>query len=145
MITLVETDFAARRIRFQLVVKGGHGLAQADPRALHQVLLNLFSNAADALVDSEHPEIVISVAETLGRVEIRVRDNGVGLDEAKLANFFKPFYTSKPHGTGLGLVIVKKLMSKMGGTIAFESQPEVGTTAILTLASVSSETGGRKG
>jgi len=107
--------------------------AACDPRALQQVLLNLFANAVDASRDGSMPEIRVSASAADGLVAIRFADNGVGMDEEQLKDLFKPFHTSKEQGTGLGLVIVRKMLSKMGGTIAVESTEGVGTVVGITL------------
>jgi signal transduction histidine kinase len=57
-----------------------------------------------------------------------VKDNGCGMTEEQLQNLFKPFYTTKEKGTGLGLVIVKKLLAAMNGSIKISSLKDVGTT-----------------
>jgi signal transduction histidine kinase len=107
--------------------------AACDPRALQQVLLNLFANAVDASRDGSAPEIRVSASAADGLVAIRFADNGVGMDEEQLKHLFKPFHTSKEQGTGLGLVIARKMLSKMGGTIAVESTKGVGTVVGITL------------
>ncbi len=66
-------------------------------------------------------------------VGIRVEDDGPGMSAETLANLFRPFYTTKASGTGLGLVIAKKMMTKMGGTIEAASNPGGGTTMTLSL------------
>jgi signal transduction histidine kinase len=107
--------------------------ARIDTRALHQVLLNLLSNAADALEGEEAPEIVITTAKTSNLVQILVADNGPGMSEEQRKNVFKPFYTSKQNGTGLGLVIAKKMLAKMNGSIEVESRENLGTRVLLCL------------
>ena len=77
--------------------------------------------------------IDIMVDTIPGFVRIRVRDNGCGMSQEEQKNLFRPFFTSKPQGTGLGLVIVKKMVSKMNGTINIASSPLAGTTVTMTL------------
>jgi signal transduction histidine kinase len=62
-----------------------------------------------------------------------VTDNGCGIPKEALGYLFKPFFTSKAGGTGLGLVIVKKMLAKMGGTIEVETAEGAGTTVTITL------------
>jgi signal transduction histidine kinase len=66
-------------------------------------------------------------------VRVQVRDNGCGMTQEEQKNLFRPFFTSKPQGTGLGLVIVKKMLSKMNSTISIQSSPLEGTNVIMTL------------
>lgn len=130
---LVEKDFVAKGITVSVNLPGEEVMALTDPRAFHQVLLNLLTNAADALVGRDHPRIDIDVARTADCVVIRVTDNGSGMTETELRNTFRPFHTTKPAGTGLGLVIVKKMLSKMDSGIRIDSTLNAGTTVTMTL------------
>jgi signal transduction histidine kinase len=89
------------------------------------------TNAADALKGA-FPLIVITVMPLLTDM-IKAKDNGSGISEKQKKLLFQPFSTSKSYGTGLGLVIAKKMMFRMDGTIEIESEENVGTTVILTL------------
>ena len=62
---------------------------------------------------------------------VRVKDNGLGMTVAELDKLFKPFHTTKPNGTGLGLVIVKKMLARMGGTIRIDSVQDKGTAVTM--------------
>jgi signal transduction histidine kinase len=66
-------------------------------------------------------------------VAILVRDNGPGLDAAKLGAIWEPYVTHKPGGTGLGLAIVRQTVAAHGGTVAADSAPGAGMTITLTL------------
>jgi signal transduction histidine kinase len=107
--------------------------ALCDPRALQQVMLNLFANAADALDGRPEPELRIGATSGDGLVFLRVIDNGEGIPEEQAKDLFKPFYTSKENGTGLGLVISRKMLAKIGGTIAIDSNAGEGTMVTITL------------
>ncbi|MDX9745405.1 MAG: PAS domain-containing sensor histidine kinase [Syntrophales bacterium] len=133
-LLLVKEDFEGRGIMIETDLTTQDDMALADSRALQQVMLNLFSNAADAFLESEvRAQVVIGLYKRGKTLELTVRDNGVGMSQYQLDNLFKPFFTSKPHGTGLGLVIVKKLMMQIGGNIAIESKVGEGTLVRLTL------------
>jgi len=66
-------------------------------------------------------------------VHIVVADNGVGMTDKQMKDLFKPFYTSKQHGTGLGLVIVKKMLAKMNCDISISSFPDKGTIVDISI------------
>lgn len=133
-LSLVSKDFRRKGISVNADVMPGAEAAYADPRALQQIMLNLFTNAADALQGRKDGRIDVHIApERQGRVRISVRDNGSGMTEGQQTNLFKPFYTSKPHGTGLGMVIVKNMLTGMQGTIEVESRADEGTTVIMTI------------
>lgn len=104
-----------------------------DPRALQQVLLNVLVNASEAMDGRQNPKIALSAFKTGGMLRIRVEDNGCGIPGDKLNDLFKPFYTTKVRGTGLGLVIVKKMLAKMNGTVEISSDKDRGTTVDITL------------
>lgn len=104
---------------------------------LIQVFLNLIKNAAEALAETPNadikintafrPGIRISVAGTPGRIslplEIVIEDNGPGVSPEVLPFLFDPFVTTKPHGSGLGLALVAKIIGDHGGVIDAESRP----------------------
>lgn len=132
-LSLVRPDFSERGITLLFRPSPDAQRVFADPRALRHILLNLFANAADALVDRLAPAITLRTYAKPGLTEIRVEDNGCGIPEAVRKEIFQPFWTTKESGTGLGLVIVKKMMAKMEGTVEIESWAGAGTTVILTL------------
>ena len=125
--SLVADDFGKKGIKIFIDVMKGAESGYADPRALQQVLMNIITNAADALNDIENPRIEIKVMQMANRIMIHVADNGCGMTEKQLKELFRPFYTTKTHGTGLGLMIAKKMISKMQGTIEITSQKDAGT------------------
>jgi two-component system nitrogen regulation sensor histidine kinase GlnL len=108
----------------------------ANEGALVQVLVNLLSNARDACAGVDQPEIVIQTRFVSGFVtsvmrfgrpvklpiEVMVSDNGPGVDLALREHIFEPFVTSKKNGQGLGLALVRKLVSDMDGRIACDRE-----------------------
>lgn len=111
--------------------------ALADAGRLEQVLTNLVSNAARALMDGGRPGghvHVEALCEHDDTIVIRVTDDGPGMDERRMARAFEPFFTSDPtRGAGLGLWISRRLVEAFGGTLTLRSTPGVGTTAELVL------------
>ncbi len=65
--------------------------------------------------------------------EVTIRDNGVGMDPVTAARLFEPYYTTKEHGTGLGLTLVRQTIQDHGGTIDVASAPGAGATFTITL------------
>ncbi len=126
-MALVGEDFAKKEIRIDSIVDRKAVSVYADPRALQQVLLNVFTNAADALNGRKDPKIMVQAIKESGMVRIRVEDNGCGMAADTLSDVLKPFYTTKAHGTGLGLVIIKKLLAGMNGTMEIASREGIGT------------------
>jgi len=108
----------------------------ADPEGLHRALLNIISNAIDAVEERKNPTVgVISQLEAGGEwIRIIVVDNGVGIPLDKQPEIFKPFVSSKgARGTGLGLAVSRKILREHGGDILLQSQPGKGSRFILRL------------
>ena len=107
-----------------------------DGVQLEQLLLNLISNACDAMKRQEPAQRGIAVS-TLhasdGSVELLVTDTGPGLDATALDLIFDPFYTTKENGLGLGLSISRKIAQAHGGTLSVESRRGAGATFRLKL------------
>jgi len=102
-------------------------LLKADPQKLKQVLLNLCKNAVEAMPHGG--TLRISGSARGEEVLVEVSDTGTGIPEG--VAIFDAFATTKPHGTGLGLPIVKKIVSAHGGTVAYHNQPGSGTVFTL--------------
>ena len=120
---VVVSAFAAR----------GQVPSRVDPPAFRQVLINLFANAVEAVAGVFGPQVSIDAFLGERAAHVRVSDNGKGIDSAQKERLFFPFYSTRPGGMGFGLVIVKKLVSSMGGTIEVTSAPSVGTSFELLL------------
>lgn len=116
-------------------------LVRGEEQRLRQVLGNLITNALDAMQDQPEAKLIISASDEAGKVMIRVRDNGCGIDEDKLTTIFEPFQTSKKmgEGLGLGLSITANSVRDMQGTIRAVNNTEGGMTFEVTL-SASAET-----
>jgi two-component system NtrC family sensor kinase len=114
-------------------------VVRGDPSMLQQVLLNLYNNATDAIMErhgTEGGELVIaSAADEDGKVKISVTDNGIGISPENLKKIFAPFFTTKPvgKGTGLGLSVCYGIVDSMGGVMEVSSERGVGTTFTVRL------------
>src|ERR1017187_7431332 len=103
----------------------------ADPDLLHRALQNPVLNAIDAM--PQGGELAIRTATVGDRIEISVSDTGSGLTPEECVRLFTPYYTTKQHGTGMGLAIVQSVVSDHGGKISVESTKEKGTTFRIEL------------
>src|SRR5207244_12976790 len=111
-------------------------IIQADPEGLHRAILNIVSNALDAVEERENGQVAVGTKlEADGEmVLLVVVDNGVGISPERLNDIFKPFVSSKgSKGTGLGLAVSRKILREHGGDIVVQSQPGKGTKFILRL------------
>lgn len=105
---------------------------QGDGRRLRQVFLNVLANAVEAMPEGGH--LTASVTRAAGAsVEIAITDTGHGLDPEEVDRALRPFYSTKPLGTGLGLPLVARIVSAHRGGLAIESRPHRGTTVRITL------------
>jgi two-component system NtrC family sensor kinase len=102
-----------------------------------QVILNLLFNAADSFAgrSGQPNRVTVSSRQTASAIEVRVADNGAGMDQETLSHAFDAFFTTKPEGqgTGLGLAVSQSLIEALGGTLTLESTHGVGTTAKICL------------
>ena len=131
-VSLVKCDFSGKGINIELDA-ASPALAMCDPRALKQVLLNLVANSVDALANTRGGEILFGLFRLGRMLLVRVADNGSGMGKEQMNRLFKPFNTTKKQGTGLGLVIVKKMIKKMGGDVKITSITGHGTTVDILL------------
>jgi signal transduction histidine kinase len=114
------------------------GSVAADESQLELALLNLVTNALDAMPDGG--TLTLAAATEDGRVRIAVRDTGGGIDSAVLPRIFEPWVTTKGpgRGTGLGLTITRDLVTSLGGTIAVSTSHGRGTTFTIELPAAAS-------
>jgi signal transduction histidine kinase len=109
----------------------------ADADQLQQALINLVRNAADAALDPERlrktpPNVEIVCSRSANDVTLAIRDNGPGLTNE--TNLFVPFYTTKPGGSGIGLVLAKQIAEGHHGTLRLVNRiPGPGCQAELRL------------
>jgi signal transduction histidine kinase len=108
---------------------------RADADKLRQVFSNIIDNAIDAM-ESTTGERRLEFAiqnNGAGMAAVRIRDNGCGIADDKIAKIFNPFYTSKANGTGLGLGVAKKVIDAHRGTIEVQSKVGNGTEFVLAI------------
>ncbi|HNC96749.1 MAG TPA: ATP-binding protein, partial [Myxococcota bacterium] len=111
--------------------------AKIDPDRIRQVLVNLLSNAAQAMPSGGTVQLQVqpsmAVEGVPEGVDIWVRDEGVGVAREDLRRIFDPFYTTRAGGTGLGLAVVEQILSGHGGHVTASRRPERGMAFHLWL------------
>lgn len=136
-------------IRLDIAVTGQECVVLADETQIHQVMMNLCTNAAYAMRDhggvlSVSLSTVEADASMVSRnhglhlghyVNMKVSDTGRGMDATTIEHIFDPYFTTKPkgEGTGLGLAVVQGIVKNHGGVITVYSEPEKGTTFTIFL------------
>lgn len=107
-------------------------MVTADPDLVDQVIINLMLNAIDAVKGSEQPQInILATLNNNNRVVIDIKDNGSGIKPDILDKIFMPFFTSKKHGSGIGLSLSRQIMHLHKGSISVKSKPGEGTVFTL--------------
>ncbi len=134
-------DLDKGRTRLELALCDQALSAQVDPLQIEQVLINLICNGIEAMGsngngsrrdDDRQLRIETMPAES-DSAQIRVRDNGEGVDTKTASQLFDPFYTSKSEGMGLGLTICRKIVTSHGGRLWWEPNEPAGSTFVFTL------------
>lgn len=132
-LSLLTHSFAKKQVQLLREWEADLPRVKGDPLQLMQVIVNLLNNALDAV----SPNGTISLAARAAKdcLQIRVRDNGIGIPNANLKKVFDPFFTTKEvgKGTGLGLSICYGIITRMGGTIAIDSVQGQGTEVVVAL------------
>ncbi|HAS74620.1 MAG TPA: hypothetical protein DCS67_10795 [Clostridiales bacterium UBA8960] len=123
----------SKQIHFDLVCEAPF-IVRANENALRHIMINLISNACDAIKSIGTIEISVTRATDDKGFLIKVVDNGLGIPAEDQHKIFDPFYTTKKpgEGTGLGLYVVYTEVQNLGGKIDFVSAPLIGTTFTLT-------------
>ena len=142
-VVLFTRRFASQaRVEIQTEFAAGIPLVEADADQLKQVLVNLVSNAVQAMEDGGGT-ITVRVWDDDGFVFVSVADTGRGIPPEALPKVFDPFYSTRDDGTGLGLTIVHRIIDQHGGRIDVESVPDAGTKFTLALPASQSRREGR--
>jgi len=129
---LMKTQIGENGVNFETHVDPESLELTADAEMVEQVLINLVLNSIDALKYRHDGKIrLISKMDDRGRVIIQVIDNGIGIEEDVLEKIFIPFFTTKEHGSGIGLSLSKQIMRLHRGTITLQSKR--GSETVFTL------------
>ena len=128
-LDLMKHEIEDRRILVEISYAGETPPVLVDDVQVKQVFYNIVKNAMQAMDDEGILKIDTGVSERF--VLISIEDNGSGIDPEKLGAIYEPFHTTKKEGTGLGMMIVQRIMRDHGGEISINSEPEKGTKITL--------------
>ena len=118
-----------RKIKIEKNYGGEVPAVLVDDVQVKQVFFNIVKNAIQAIEDNGIIKIKTSVSKRY--ITMLIKDNGIGIDPEKLGLIYEPFHTTKEQGTGLGMMIVQRIMRDHGGEIAINSELRKGTSISL--------------
>jgi C4-dicarboxylate-specific signal transduction histidine kinase len=138
-VSLIRAHIESHQVRLILELTPRLPMVNGSAEHLEDVWINLILNARDAVAGREEGtiEITTRLAEDGTRIEVRVQDNGTGIASDVLPRIFVPMFTTKAHGTGLGLSVCHEVIQHHRGHINVSSQVGQGTTFIVTLPCLS--------
>ncbi|GLY10668.1 PAS domain-containing sensor histidine kinase [Pseudobacillus badius] len=128
---LIRSEANLYSIEYELTLPEQEIWVRTNTDQMKQVLLNLTKNAFEAM--SKGGQLSLTVLKGKENCYITIADTGPGITKEDLRLIFKPFFTSKEDGTGLGLVVCKRIIESFGGTIEVESESGFGTVVNITL------------
>jgi len=140
LMQLLGAEIQAKKVEFRIDIAPDAKQVMVDPRALQHVIMNLMANAVDAMTETSNPLLQVRSQSRGNVILLSITDNGCGMSEELARDAFKPFFTTKAHGTGLGLVISKKMLTQMHCGIDLTSTKGAGTTFHLTLPKSTTKT-----
>ncbi len=132
-LNLMAHDLGRSRIRNETRLGADVPPVLADGKQIQQVLVNLFTNALQAMQSSGDGTLAVSIQPGPGVVFLEVHDTGTGIAADALPRVFDPFFSTKTTGTGLGLSVSYAIVRAHGGDLTVRSEPDVGTTFTLSL------------
>lgn len=146
VVALARSESAARRVTIRTDIPADLPVVSGDRVQLQQVLLNLVVNGMDAMSSVDEPERLLEIRGRRGTQDgrpiatISLQDRGVGVNTAQMERLFEAFYTTKPHGMGVGLAISRSIIEMHGGRLWAEPNQGPGATFSFSLpAAVVSE------
>ena len=138
ILPLISYELTAHQITLEQDIPQNLPEVRGDRRYLEEIFFNLIVNAAQAIKeegdDAKPGKIAVRAVVKDDKVLVTVSDTGPGISEEKVKDVFRPFYTTRAEGTGLGLYITKQLVEKIGGRISVNSVAGQGTVFNVSLS-----------
>lgn len=128
---VVGSELSDRDIKVEVEVLAEPPIVRADRNQMKQVFFNLIKNAMEAMKPGGTLKIVSRSDEE--RIYLQFGDSGAGIRQSDLSRVFQPYHTTKKGGSGLGLMIVQRILRSHGGQVGIDSQEGVGTVVTLEL------------
>ncbi|MEO5681413.1 MAG: HAMP domain-containing sensor histidine kinase [Chitinophagaceae bacterium] len=129
---LMQPTLEQKNIDLEIILKDTDLQLEADTNLVEQVLINLLVNAIEAVKEKQEPRIILSAYTANNKkTVVKVTDNGTGMTEEVLDKIFIPFFSTKKHGSGIGLSLCKQIMMLHKGTMQVQSTEGEGTSFLL--------------
>jgi two-component system, NtrC family, nitrogen regulation sensor histidine kinase GlnL len=144
-LRFVQPQLQGKQVLVNRSFLSSSDVLHGDDYQLQQALVNLLLNALEAMGSNGNLSVATNLlsastvpegrpkASTGTQLRLTIQDNGIGIPPEHMARLFEPFFTTKPNGTGLGLLITRRIIQEHRGTITVESQPGQGTCFQITL------------
>lgn len=133
VLRLVEPELLERGIGVVLDLDADLPVLQLDAVQMQQVFHNLLRNAAQAVSQDGEGRITVNMHSNDYEIQVLIADNGIGISPEQMGTMFEPFHSTKEGGTGLGLLIVRRIIREHGGEMEIESREGSGTRVSLFL------------
>jgi len=130
-LKLMEHDIRNRNIAVEITSPNALPQVPLDPNQIKQAFFNVIKNALQAMPDGGSLNIGLSCTDLFAKIAFC--DAGAGISREEFGRLFEPYHTTKADGTGLGLMIVQRIVHDHGGAIEVHSEPNVGTTVSILL------------
>jgi len=132
ILLLLENEAKEQNIHLTIEVEEAGTELYADPQQFEMILVNLLKNSFDSFPETQEDRQVKVLTQMHGdRLLVKVVDNGVGIAQELIDQVFVPFFSTKEHGSGIGLSLARQVMNMHEGSIHLDSQAGVGTTVTL--------------
>ena len=142
VLRLLRSDLAARGVTVQTTLADGLPDVPGDVVQLQQVLLNIVTNACDAMAENPQKDRILKISTSAqpGKVRVSMQDQGRGLGESDASQIFQPFFTTKSHGLGIGLSISQSIIAAHHGRLWAEPNEGCGVTLHMELEAIAPAT-----
>lgn len=133
LFEFLEDDAARRNIRLHFDYEGDLDNLVLDAQLLRQALMNIMRNAFEAIDPDGGGEVILRATVKGDLLGIQIIDSGCGIAPSNVERMFRPYFTTKAAGTGMGLPMVRRIIEEHGGQITFDSEEGKGTRFIILL------------
>ena len=129
----LEPLLKEKKVKANFIIKEEELYAELDYNRMKQVLINLIKNAIEAKDDERQLKITTTIKKVKEDIQIKVEDTGIGISKENLEKIDKIFYTTKEHGTGIGVALSKEIVERHKGSIIYQSTLGKGTKVTILL------------